>query len=333
MTKLYLALITVVLLFTGCDNKKYFEPTSVDGSIYPTGNLPETIKSTKRDGATLANGYIAVADGVYDLKLTEGFEYVSNSKEYIFVTNSIGDFIIYNKSDKSIYKKLKLNAKVLSATLDDDMLALSIMDNSHLLYSLTENRQLFYHKEDTVNAIDIRVANPYFFKDLVLMPTLNGRVLVVDRYKQKILKNINIDTSKEFANIIFFKIVDETLVAATQNKIISMSSLNINEKEMSIKDVLFFENQIYTMGKDGTITILDNDLEPIKSKKFPFAVFVGNIYGKRIYVLEKTGYVVSLDRHLIKTNVYNFGAIEDSKIVVAGDKIYFNDRYFKINNE
>jgi hypothetical protein len=333
MRKIYLVLITVAVLFTGCDSKKYFEPESIDGSIYPTGSLPASIKHVKRDGATLEDGYVAVGDGVYGLGLKDGYEYVSNSKEYIFVSNTQGDFVIYNKSDKSVYKSIKMHTRVLSATIDDNIIAMSLMDNSHVMYNLNESRQIFYQKEDTVNAVDTRIANPYFFKDLVIIPTLNGKMLVVDRYKQKLLKNINIDTSKEFANVIFFRILDETLVAATQNKVISMSSVDINEKEMGIKDVLFFQNQIYTLGKDGTVTILGTDLEPIKSKKFPFAVFVGTINGESIYVLEKKGYVIALDRHLIKSNVYNFGAIEDSKIVTAGDKIYFGDKYFKVNKE
>lgn len=331
MKKVYLLLVAFVFVISGCNSKKYFEPQDIVGSIYPSGTISSSIKYTKRDGATLENGDVLVSDGVHHLNLEDGYFYVSNSEDYIFVTNAYGVLSIYDKKSNKLVKSINFHTKVLSANNDGDILSVVTMDNTAIIYDLSKNLQLLFHKEKVTNSLDTRVANPYFFKDLLLIPMLNGRIIVVDKYDAKVLKNINVDTSKDFANIIFFKIIDDTLVAATQNKIISMGSIDMNEKKMEIKDALFFENQIYILGKDGVISLLNDKLEVVKSSKFPFAVFIGTMYGTYIYALEKNGYVVAIDKHLITANVYNFGAIEDSKVVATGNKIYFDNKYFEVS--
>ena len=59
-----------------------------------------------------------------------------------------------------------------------------------------------YYKESIAN--DIRITNPLFMNNLILFPTLDGKVIVVSKEDKKAVKTIVVDPDSTFNNIIFF---------------------------------------------------------------------------------------------------------------------------------
>ncbi|HOI83382.1 MAG TPA: hypothetical protein PKW30_03645, partial [Campylobacterales bacterium] len=94
---------------------------------------------------------------------------------------------------------------------------------------------------------------------------------------------------------------------------------------------------IYIFTKDGRIILTDTDLKVLKEKKFPFARFVGVIYGKFIYAIEKEGYLIATDVNLASSNVFQFSApfygmssTIEGFVYTSGDSIFYDNKQFKL---
>ena len=69
-------------------------------------------------------------------------------------------------------------------------------------------------------ANDTRVTNLYFMGNLILFPTLNGKVIIVSLLNNESVKNISVDPDNEFNNIISLNVIEstQTLIVASPNK-------------------------------------------------------------------------------------------------------------------
>ena len=84
-------------------------------------------------------------------------------------------------------------------------------------------------------------------------------------------------------------------------------------------------------------TLNEGDLKVLKEKKFPFARFLGAIYGKYIYAVEKEGYLIATDVNLVTSNVFKFSApfygmssSFDGFLFTSGDSIFYDNKQFKL---
>jgi WD40 repeat protein len=297
-----LILILFVILFTGCDSKKYFEPDTVEGSVYSSGYLPDYVKDTKRDGLTLENNQVITKDGLSDIKVSEGFLYINDTSEYILAVDNTNQIEYINKSTKN-RKTVTFQKKVVSATITTDVLVVVTLDNTIYIYDLNKKEIIEKLVNSETNAIDSRLANPMIVNSLLMVPTLDGKLVIFDKNTNKYIKTMTIDTNQYFSNIIFLKVVNDRLIVATQNNILSISSDGTDYNELSIRDVAIFKNNIYVFSRDGNIHFLDDDLSILKSKKLKFAIFTGLIGGEYIYAIEKDGYLIAIDEDLITANV------------------------------
>ena len=324
------AFLLVMIVFSGCSSKQFFEPQEIAGYVSFDGDLPAKIVDIGRDGATLANGNFISKDGLENYKLPPKYLFINKSEGYFIAANPCGDLLIIDsKNRKQWHKKFK-NRSVIAATIHKNIVALVFDDNSLMLYNYRNDKFLYTSKQPVAIAADTNVANPYFLGNIAIFPTLDGKLVVVSP-DAKELRTIIVGTEKNFNNIIFLHVIDEKLIAATPNKIVSISPTYTNSLSIELRDVVYVKNRVYLLSKDGEILLTDPELQILKKRKYPFAHFVGAIYGEYIYIIEKEGYIIALDRDLRASNIFKFPDTIEEYIFIAGDKVFYNDKYFRLN--
>ncbi len=326
------ALLLVGLFFVGCSNKHYFEPENVAGAVDFDGSLPASIVDVLRDGATLANGQFISRDGLEDYKFPPKFLFLHKSGGYYIGASKCGELQVVDVDTKKVVYKKKFAMKspiaasakgnILAIVFDDDSLALYNMDNDYLIYS---------SKQKPGIANDTKIANPFFLDRLVIFPTLDGKLVVVDPVTAKEVRTIIIGTKEHFNNVIYLGVIDEKLIAATPNRIISVNPTFSNSLDIDLVDVLYVKGRVYLLTKDGQIILTDPELNVLKRRKYAFAHFTGAIYGEYIYLIEQGGYIIAVDKDLRVTNIFEFPSEIDEYIFTSKDKVFFGDKYFKLN--
>jgi len=328
----FIWLFLLILLFGGCSTKKYFMPEQVAGVVDFDGKLPAPIVDVLRDGATLQNGQFISDRGVEPYKLPKGYLFIKRAGDYYLAADRCHKVVVIDaKSKKKIFEKdFKMKAPV-AANFKDGKLALVFDNDSLLLFDTTTGQNIYSSTQSPDIAVDTKIANPYFLGKLVIFPTLDGKIVVVDSESGKELRTLIVGTHKYFNNVIFLDVIDEKLIAATPNKIISVTPQFTNSLDVELSDVLYVKNRVYLLTKDGRIILTDSQLNPLKERKFNFAHYTGAIYGEFIYLIEKSGYIIAVDKDLRAANVFELPEAIDNYIFTAHDTLYYDDKYFRLN--
>jgi len=324
--KVLLPFLTVLLLLTGCSQKKYFEPEDTAGD-YPqsTKSISDDIVGFNRSGATLEDGQIITEDELIDFKLPKGYAFINYSEKKVIATNNRNKLLI--NDEKSI---LDVDGIVVAATLKGEILAMIFSDNTLALYDIKKNKYLLKEYQTQSLANDIRITNPIFMTNIVLFPTLNGKVVVVGLKENKVVKNIVVDASGTFNNIIYLDVVNDTLIAATANKIISVSTDNVNIKEFEIRDVISNKNDLYVATIDGQLIKMDANLDIAAQKKYKFAKIYALAFGTSLYALESQGFIINVDEDFVQDRIYDFSFDEEAKTIGLKNRFYFADKYLEV---
>lgn len=318
-----LILLATLFLLTACGSKKYFEPEDVKNSLsVEESSLPSAIVSMNRDGATLEDGTIITRDGVSKFKLPENFQFLN-------VSNT-GKVLATNYKDKLLIGNEELDVKniVVAASLKDNKLALVYSDNSIELFDANTKKTLFKEYLSISLANDTRIANPHFMGNLILFPTLNGKVVIISTKTNKSVKNISVDLDSQFNNIIFLKVIEDkqTLIAATANKIVTISTKNILSKDYEIRDIISSGENIYLATIDGRLIKLDLALEEIASKKYKYSKIHALAFTDSLYAIESQSFIININNDFTKDRVYDFDFDNEERLIVIDNKIYTNSR-------
>lgn len=320
----HLLLLAITLVFiTGCSQRQYFEPEDTQDFHKSSKAISDEIIAFNRDGATLDNGSIITKEGVLEASLPEGYELINYSNGKVISTNNKDSILVDDK-------EINIGSVVVAATLKDGLLALVHSDNAISLYDLKDNKTVFKEYLEKSYANDVRIANPHFMSNIVLFPTLNGKVTVVSLQNYKVVRNITVDADGRFNNIIFLKVVNDTLVTATANKIISVGDGVLNIKDYEIRDVISHNNDIYIATIDGQIIKTDISLNVMNRNKYQFAKIYALAYGDSLYALESQGYLINIADDFKTDTIYDFSFDEEDKVIAIDDTIYFGSEYIKL---
>ncbi len=326
----YLLLLLALLVLSGCGTKREnYEPSSLSGEIDYDGSLPADIIDVVRDGATLENGQIITKTGLKDVKLPEGYTFLADFDEKYIATSRCSDLIIVDNNSTLLYSK-QFDSVVASASLRRDMLAVVLGDNSVQLMDIKSDKILYEKSGDKVYAHDSKIAAPYFLNSLLIFPTLDGKLLIVDLNKKRLLRDVVVKSEKFFSNVIYLDVLGDRLVAATKERVVSINPKSMAFLDESVKDVIILQNRVLVFTKDGRVVLTDADLKVIKSKKFNFAAFVGAIHGEFVYIVERGGYLIATDLSLITSNVYELPDEIESFVFTTDDKLFYKNHYFKL---
>ena len=320
MKYIILSIITI-LVFSACSSKQFYEPSYTSSIEKKIVDIPAYIKEKNTAGATLEDNRYIDNFGISNKKLKDGYYFVNNSNSDIISANKEGEVYINN----TIHLKFKSN--VISASIKGNLLAIVFADNSLALYDIKSKEFKFKQYEKVSYINDIRIAMPLFLNSLVLFPTLNGKVIVVNYNTFTVSKTLTIDADNEVKNIILLKNISDNLIIASSNVILALSDGKAFKKNFFIQSYALDDKYTYIATLDGRILKLSSTLDLIHSKKFKFAKFQTiTVKNENIYAIESQGFVVHINKDFSKVTVDEISFENDEKTFSTKDKIYFENK-------
>ncbi len=335
MKRIY-AIFTLALcaaVFSGCSTKRqYFEPTEVKKENIEISKLSSDIDTLSINGAVLKNGEGIGKKGplASSIKFPKNVTLLNTFEDKLVSSSIEGNLTVKNQSGEILFQK-NFGEAVVSAALEGDKLALLSAQNRIYLLDVRTGETLLDFESTDVYAQDARVASPLFMNSLVIFPTLDGKIMIVDKNQGRILRDVVVSSEQFFNNVIFLNVVNDTMIAATGKKIVSISPEKTVYYNGEIKDVSVNKNNVYIFLKDGTIVLSDLRLQKIKDVNFKFAIFSGTlIYGSNLYAIEKTGYLIKTDLALDNAEIYKLNSEVEDKIFTGFREFYYKDYAIKL---
>ncbi|VAY87991.1 Putative lipoprotein [hydrothermal vent metagenome] len=328
MFKIFLYSYSILILFVGCSSKQYFEPKQ-DTKQYSgqSKSIEYYIKQSNKNGATLFNYKIITDDGISNYSLPKGYHLLNKTKDTIIASNNTKRLLLKSRDKETI---LLFTKNIISATLHDNLLALIFENNSLGVFdiSLQKFKLKEYQQVSILN--DHRIASPIFLTNIILFPTLNGTVVIVDNQNFRIIKTITIDPASQINNIIFLKTIDDTMLVATPNKIFTLYNDNVYKKEYKIKDIIINNKYLFVATLNGEIIKLDLSLNELVKRKFKFAKIHLLGFGTKLYALESNGFLISLNDDFSTINIFKFPFDNSKKTVYLNNRLYFDNKYIEL---
>jgi hypothetical protein len=323
-----LLLVLFSLLFSACSDKVY-EPNFIVGDrslVEKSSDNSLFMQHSK--GLTFDDGTVISKKGLVDsLILPKGYAYLNEDNNSIIAADNGGEVLIKFKNGLDDLK-LTTNSRVLSATIKDDLMAVVNVKNEMKLYALSTQKEIFTFAATPVTAIDVRLASPKFFENLIFFPTLDGKIQIYSEASKKMIRTMSVSTQDQFNNIIFFDIIDKKIVAATGTQLYLFSKKS-EQLKIPVRDVVIMGDEIIVLRKDGRIVAMNIDLEIQRELKFPFAYFLGAIVkNDHLYVVENEGYLLKIGKNFKLSLVYQMD-FELDMFFASQDTFYFSDGYFK----
>lgn len=321
MKKYILFASLFVVLFSACSTKEVYKPKYIDEEWSKYESSDETIIDKSINIAQLDNAKVLVKDGILDVKIQESHRVISHSDGWVVSASLEGELLLTSVEDANNTNLFELKKTIASASVSGDTLAVLFADNEISLYSISSKKVLFKEQGGKSLAVDARIVNPYFMNDLVLFSTLDGKVIIVNVNLKKKLRTIIVSSEDNFNNIIYFNVIDNKIIAATGYKILSLAAKDVRV-QYEIRDIVNDDKAMYITTKQGEVISLTSDLQVNAKIKFPFAHFLGMIsYGDKLYILEKEGYMIVLDKDMYNYSVHEID-IEDGFIFIT-DKVFY----------
>lgn len=319
------------LFFIACGTQReYYEPSKIDGKLKYDKKLASSIIETNLEYATLKNRQVLSEKGIIKhFKLEKGYKLLKFEDSEFIVADKNGEFKILDENSEEIYTH-KFDAEVLSVALSGDDYAVLLADNTIIL----ANRSLGVKMQQSLTAApaqDSRVASPHFMDTLVIFPSLDGKVVVVDRASEKIVRDVIVSSEDFFNNVIYLAVIDDKMIAATAKKIVVITPEQTFSYTEDIRNVTLGADAIYIFGKNGNIIKTNFRLEKQKEKKFRFAIYnESEVYKKHLFVFEKTGYLLKMDLNLANEQVFRLKGAVDEKGFMKKGRFYYDNKILNL---
>lgn len=314
----------IVLLFSACSTKEVFEPKNVSNDWNKYADLEDEIVDISSNAALLDNGRVLEKDG--DVSITIDSEHqrvLGESDGWVLSATIDGNLTITSIKTPKLTKHFALKRTIATAGISDNILAVLFANNEMALYDISSKELLFKEQGGKALANDIRIVQPYFMNDLVIFSTLDGKIIIVNSKLKKRLRTVIVSSDDYFNNIIYFAIIGDKILAASDSKILALSQKEVRAK-FEMRNIVHDEKNIYITTKQGEVISLTPSLQVDSKIKFPFAHFLGMISdGDNLYVLEKEGYMIVVNK---KTFDYTIHEVDlDDGLVFVGDKAFYVD--------
>ena len=314
-----------LLLFTGCNSRKSFEPeqtSSASAAISKTGKEAVAIM---RDGVTYSDGSYLTRSGMGSVRLPKGFHYVNQSSKYVLAADDTGKILILDRKSGKTIKEGKLDLPLVSATIRGNQIFYVAQDNVFGVYSIPANKPKISAKVGRAFAVDTRIANPIAMPGILVVPTLDGKLLLINPANPRGARGMAIGNDYNLNNVIFLKKMGSRIIAATPKKLISAAPGAMHKFEAPIADVAISGGTIYALTGDGRVVKLSPSLKVIAQRKFPYAQFTAiAVVGGKVYALDRSGALIVMDSSLKKDRIYDVGDVDDYAFV-AGSRLYKDD--------
>jgi len=326
---LMLLAIMGTVVFQGCSSKEVYKPDNIKGEWRSAGHLSSSISHITQGAAVLENGNLLVKSGEKKQKIPQGFTLLNVSGGWVITRNTLNDLELIPENTTGEHVILELKRTVAACSIQDDVIAILFANNEMALYSLSTKKMTFKETSNAPVAVDARIINPYFLKDLVVFSTLDGKVVIVNESTKKLLRSIIVGSEDYFNNITYLSMIENNLIASTGSSVLSLSQKEAREK-YDVRDIVSNTDGIWLTTKQGEVVALSPNLQYKGKKKFPFAHFVGlSVQSDRVYAIEQGGYMIALSKNLLSADVYDID-MDHNSVFTGDDRFYFADRYIDI---
>ncbi len=327
------AIIAVGLtaLFVGCsmDTSKFVPDFLKSSAGHSTNSY--TIKHGKReinvirDGVTFSDGSYITPEGEGSVILPQGYYYISSDGGRILAANSSGDIMVLKSNGEEI-ARTKLEAPLVSGVAYSNGVAYLLQGNRFGIYNPFIKKIIYQKQFAGGAAVDNRLANPVVTRNYLALPTLDGKLIMINMNTPAEPGVIPVGENKNYGNIIYLKVINGGLLAATPNRLIYIYGSSKKEYNTKVADLMVKGGVIYLLTRDGKVKKLSLNLEPIASQEFKYADFATiAAFDGKVYAYAKSGSLVVLDDNLNKYKVYSVGSAH-SYSYVSGKWLYIDDK-------
>lgn len=312
----------IALFFIGCnDTFNLTKEMKEEKDISINNTLPSEIKSFNKDFITLKNGQYIDKNGLSKKTLEDGFVIIDEDLQKNVNILKVAE------------TKIEFDSMIVTATKKDSLVAIIFADNHFELYDLNQKKSILKTKFDRIYAVSHSIAKPIFYNELLIVPTLNGKLAVYNIKQLKYVTEILVSNKEFFSNIIYFDIKDDYLIAASKDAIISRGTNFTDRYKINLKSVISDDKYLYLFTTGGKIIKMEFNLKIVKEKEFKFAHFISPyVYKNRILFGEDSvfSYIFNISKNLddIKYSNVNITFDEDSQFL--GDKFYYFNEYFDL---
>jgi hypothetical protein len=324
------AALCAAFFLSGCSHKEVYKAEALKGEWRNAGRLSAPIDQIAQSAAVLENGRLLTREGEKNIKIPQDYRLLNANDEWIMTQSPEGNLVFFPEDGTDAKSTLELKRQVAAVNIQDDTVAVLFASNEIALYSLETKKLLFKESGNAPIAVDARVSNPSFLKELALFLTLDGKIVIVNTETKQVLRSVVVSSEEYFNNVIYFNVIGNNLVASTGTSVLALSQKEIREK-YDVRVISATEEGIWLATKQGEIIALSPSLQFKAKKKFPFAHFVGiSVQNDRVYLLEKEGYMIVLSKNLLAYDVYDVDMQSGNKIFTGEGRFYFDDRYINI---
>ncbi len=92
-------------------------------------------------------------------------------------------------------EEITLPNPLLAGTLVKDRLIYLLKDNSYGVYNLRSREIEFNDKSQIIYSIDGRVANPILVDNYIVIPLLNGKLVIFDLKSNRVIKHVLVSSN------------------------------------------------------------------------------------------------------------------------------------------
>ncbi len=329
MNKPFLILLIALIVFSGCNMRKYFKPAKhqVKGEAYFPNHLQESIVSSNRYGAILKNGAVIGDKGLTQLRIGKNFNYESS-----FLNESQGFFILaqdcLNKIDKKTSKKkvakteeTELKLKGVEAEVQDKV--------CHQVELISNNPNA--SQQSIVIPLETFALSASVKGNLLAVVLADNSANLYDITSQKLLFSEKGSPSTTINSLMAMPIFMDTVVVfpMLDGRLLVVDYVHGNPtpiRNIVISSDKFFNNITYLI-VDGNNMIASTGkriLSVVSGQEFNYdGDIIDLLYDKgTLYVLTLDGQILQMDKSLRELNSVKLPFASLNTIVLNHNKLY-----------
>ncbi|GAA7520358.1 plasminogen-binding protein PgbB [Helicobacter pylori] len=329
MNKPFLILLIALIVFSGCNMKKYFKPAKhqIKGEAYFPNHLQESIVSSNRYGAILKNGAVIGDKGLTQLRIGKNFNYESS-----FLNESQGFFILaqdcLNKIDKKTSKskvakteETELKLKGVEAEVQDKV--------CHQVELISNNPNA--SQQSIIIPLETFALSASVKGNLLAVVLADNSANLYDITSQKLLFSEKGSPSTTINSLMAMPIFMDTVVVfpMLDGRLLVVDYVHGNPtpiRNIVISSDKFFNNITYLI-VDGNNMIASTGkriLSVVSGQEFNYdGDIVDLLYDKgTLYVLTLDGQILQMDKSLRELNSVKLPFASLNTIVLNHNKLY-----------
>ncbi|WP_180592767.1 plasminogen-binding protein pgbA C-terminal domain-containing protein [Helicobacter pylori] len=329
MNKPFLILLIALIVFSGCNMKKYFKPAKhqIKGEAYFPNHLQESIVSSNRYGAILKNGAVIGDKGLTQLRIGKNFNYESS-----FLNESQGFFILaqdcLNKIDKKTSKskvakteETELKLKGVEAEVQDKV--------CHQVELISNNPNA--SQKSIIIPLETFALSASVKGNLLAVVLADNSANLYDITSQKLLFSEKGSPSTTINSLMAMPIFMDTVVVfpMLDGRLLVVDYVHGNPtpiRNIVISSDKFFNNITYLI-VDGNNMIASTGkriLSVVSGQEFNYdGDVVDLLYDKgTLYVLTLDGQILQMDKSLRELNSVKLPFASLNTIVLNHNKLY-----------